>query len=229
MAANPLSVIVVPDRGRRGLWLNPGQATAELTLLTDGLVTFKSRDQLPSKSHGQYKEWENSNGQYILSVVFNYKGNDSLESLRIHLLGMIVPGVYRCSYKNIVFIIPDEMWNADSTKAFLLGDEMIDANTKHQCLWLHPGKLPAFVFLLNNNTVVFQNMGRNSGQPNGYYEYDTETTEWLTYFHHSGDAAPTIGTVLASVQGKVWRAIGDNHREVPLDELKPWHIVAIFF
>ena len=81
MAANPLSVIVVPERARRGFWLTPGQAVAELTLLPDGLLTFKSKDQTPSQPHGYYKEWHNSAHHSVLTLVFNHKGDDSIENL----------------------------------------------------------------------------------------------------------------------------------------------------
>ena len=228
-----------------GVWMSPGQPNKKLNLLYDGKIVFGELDgSFTSPPHGAHYEITTSVGSCRV-VCFHHHGEDSM--LVAHTLYHIHSGLWRSAKQWETWLdITSFTVSPVALPESLLGVDYM-SRAKHKMMWLHPGREPQYLFLLNDNTVVWSN-GVENGPANGCYDYygtpesSNALDRWVVNYHCTGEEAKAQYTALERVHGNeipVWRAIGSLALRNFEDEMMPmvsrygakdvraWHIIML--
>ena len=203
---------------RVGAFLTPGKGEEGITLHADSRVTFRAADGSTTHPHGnRHFWWTSEEGLAVLTVSFHYQGREDVPSLRAHTFYEVLPGLFRTSdiWQTIVF-----QKEIGTTVARVRGH--LDT-VKLPFVWLHPGRPPALVLMMQGGGIVYDAMGDAASEVNGFYAYfieggneDAFTDTFTTSFHFKGEPTDVL-TILRrpSEEAGFWRVVGDLAGGIP--------------
>ena len=165
--------------------LSPGKDPEKVVLFDDKRVIFHNEESIPTAQHGHWFTWRKVDETEMLSIVFDFKGSDSIHDLKPHIFYLVVKGVYRSIEEWQILLTTEEgtedflRTTEESTEDFSTLQLHVMRTTEENTedfstlklhvgiipedsfnkimLWLHPGTVPALVmFMKSDNNIVYR-------------------------------------------------------------------------
>ena len=181
----------------------------------DSRVAFRAADGSTTHPHGNWHVWwTTEEGLAVLTVTFHYQGREDVPSLRAHVFYEVLPGLFRTTDNWQTIVFPKEI-GTTVARAPLVVRGHLDT-VKHPFVWLHPGRPPALVLMMQGGGIVYDAMNNAASEVNGFYAYfvegneDAFTDTFTTSFHSKGEPTDVL-TILRrpSEEAGFWRVVGD--------------------
>jgi hypothetical protein len=150
------------------------------------------------------------------------------------VLRELAPGIWRCAAQRFVFV--DDQAPHPRLQPSDLPTYVVRERLQRGFLWLHPGRAPQTVSLVQDGRVAWAEVGgRVSGPANGAWKSYKDGEEYLSVnLHAFGEERRMRSTLLKPVVSSsiAWHAAGTVAPSgVPqfLDphQLADWHVVAL--
>ena len=216
-----------------GYLFQPGCTVKTLECADSGQVFLADGD-----GHGHWSTFENNLKQKTLLIAYSDTHLDS--TLVPRLFFEHSSGLWSDATLHLWIIFPEQLLEDDlqaQAKSIVRPAHTIpleffnyekewQSQVKHRFLWLHPGREPGFLYIMNTNKVMWSSLSGNTQTPypSGHAMYiEGDIDGWYIKFHWTGNdrqaKATIFGRALLDCELPVWRACGTPADNWTIDDL----------